>query len=38
MVMELIILTIAAEAMTIYGLSIWFRYTDMINELKGEQK
>lgn len=33
MVVELILLTIAAEAMAIYGLNAWFRYTDMINEL-----
>lgn len=36
MVLELIILTALAEAMTIYGLATWFRYTDMINDLKGE--
>ena len=38
MVLELIILTVLAEAVTIYGLAIWFRYTDMINDLKGEKR
>ena len=30
MVLELIILTVLAEAVTIYGLAIWFRYTDIL--------
>jgi hypothetical protein len=36
MVLELIVLTILAEAVTMFGLAKWFEYTDMINSLKGE--
>lgn len=36
MVWEIILLTIIGEAVTIYGLAAWFKYTDMINNLKGE--
>lgn len=36
MVLELILLTLMAEAITIYGLATWFKYTDLINELKGD--
>lgn len=38
MILELIILTAGAIALTINGLLIWWEYTDAIDELKGEQK
>jgi hypothetical protein len=34
MVLELIVLTILAEAVTMFGLAKWFEYTDMLNDLK----
>ena len=37
MVMELIAYIIIGELIVINGVSAWYRYTDMINELKGEQ-
>ena len=38
MVLELIILTAAAEIILIRGLAIWFEYSDMIESLKGGNK
>lgn len=38
MVWELIVLTAIGEAIVIYGLAAWYRYTDMINDLKGANK
>lgn len=37
MVFEIILLTVIGELIVINGLMTWYRYTDMINELKGEQ-
>lgn len=38
MVYEIILLTVIGEAILINGIATWFRYTDELNELKGEQK
>lgn len=38
MVMELIAYIIIGELIVINGLKTWYKYTDLMNELKGEQK
>lgn len=37
MVMELIAYIIIGELIVINGVAAWYRYTDMINELKGNK-
>ena len=37
MVFEIILLTVIGELIVINGLKTWYKYTDLMNELKGEQ-
>lgn len=36
MVVELIIYTVLAEAILIHGMRTFFKYTDTLNELRGD--
>lgn len=38
MVWELIFFTVIGELIVINGLMTWYKYSDLMNELKGEQK
>lgn len=37
MVWELIFFTVVGELIVINGLMTWYKYSDLMNELKGEQ-
>lgn len=38
MVLELIVMTLIGEIILIHGIATWYRYSDMINDLKGADK